>query len=109
MTPEKLPKYVVLIRWGGFRLELIGRVQILAAAGIVGALVGIKLLHVYLKKKPHLEMKISRDCYTAHYTAATVRFRFLCLINRVGNRARLRPSAPVQASLSANATRSPIT
>jgi hypothetical protein len=43
MIPENLPKYAVLIRWGTFRLDLVGKVQIAIAATIVATIVGLKL------------------------------------------------------------------
>jgi hypothetical protein len=42
MNPEKLPRYVVLIRWGTFRLDLVGRLQIIAAVTLVATLIGLK-------------------------------------------------------------------
>lgn len=44
MSPVKLPKYAVLIRWGTFRFDLVGRLPILAAMTLIAALVGVKLL-----------------------------------------------------------------
>jgi hypothetical protein len=43
MLPENLPKYVVLIRWDTFRLDLVGRVQIIGTVGIVATLIGLKV------------------------------------------------------------------
>jgi hypothetical protein len=43
MVPNKLPKHVILIRWGTFRLDLVGRIQILGAAGLVAVLAGLKV------------------------------------------------------------------
>jgi hypothetical protein len=43
MIPEKLPKYVILIRWGTFRLDLVGRLQILAAITTIAGLLGLKI------------------------------------------------------------------
>ncbi|MGB7101565.1 MAG: hypothetical protein WBD95_22710 [Xanthobacteraceae bacterium] len=43
MIPEKLPKYIVLIRWNAFRLDLVGRFQIIAAITLVAALIGLKV------------------------------------------------------------------
>jgi hypothetical protein len=43
MIPEKLPKYLVLIRWGTFRLDLVGRLQIIAAATLIAAIVGLRI------------------------------------------------------------------
>ncbi len=42
MNPERLPKYLVLIRWGSFRLDLVGRVQIIAAVTLVATFIGLK-------------------------------------------------------------------
>jgi hypothetical protein len=42
MKPERSPRYVVLIRWGTFRLELVGRTQITIAATVVAALLGAR-------------------------------------------------------------------
>jgi hypothetical protein len=47
MTPDKLPKHIVLIRWGTFRLDLIGRGQILAALALCAAVIGLRLFHIY--------------------------------------------------------------
>ncbi len=47
MIPEKLPKHAVLIRWGTFRLDLVGRLQILAA---IAAIVGFLGLKIFLPK-----------------------------------------------------------
>lgn len=44
MIPEKLPKYVILIRWGTFRLDLVGRLQIIAALAAIAGLLGLKML-----------------------------------------------------------------
>jgi hypothetical protein len=44
MIPEKLPKHVVLIRWGTFRLDLIGRMQIIGAAVVIATIIGLKVL-----------------------------------------------------------------
>lgn len=44
MSSAKLPKYAVLIRWGTFRLDLVGRLPILAAVTLIAALVGRKIL-----------------------------------------------------------------
>jgi hypothetical protein len=43
MIPGKLPKYVILIRWGTFRLDLVGRLQIIAALTTVVGLFGLKV------------------------------------------------------------------
>lgn len=40
---SKEPRYAILIRWGTFRLELVGRVQIAVAATLVAMLMGLKL------------------------------------------------------------------
>jgi hypothetical protein len=47
MNPERLPKYLVLIRWGTFRLELVGRYQILGALALAAALLGLRLFYVH--------------------------------------------------------------
>jgi hypothetical protein len=44
MIPEKLPKYVILIRWGTFRLDLVGRLQIVAVLTVIAGLLGLKVL-----------------------------------------------------------------
>jgi hypothetical protein len=44
MDRAKLPKYAVLIRWGTFRVDLVGRLPILAAVTLIAALVGVKIL-----------------------------------------------------------------
>ncbi len=44
MNCAKLPKYAVLIRWGRFRLDLVGRLPILGAMTLLAALVGVKML-----------------------------------------------------------------
>jgi hypothetical protein len=41
--PKRPQKYAVLIRWGTFRLDLVGRVQILSAITILAALIGVKI------------------------------------------------------------------
>jgi len=43
MTPDKIPRYAVLIRWGTFRLDLVGRPQIIAAIMLLTALIGLKV------------------------------------------------------------------
>ncbi len=43
MIPDKLPKYAILIRWGNFRIDLVGRVQIAVAATLIAALLGLRL------------------------------------------------------------------
>lgn len=40
-------KYAVLIRWGKFRLDLIGRTQILAALTLLATLIGLKLFYIH--------------------------------------------------------------
>jgi hypothetical protein len=42
MTPEKLPKYAILIRWGTFRLDLVGRTQIAIGTTVIAALLGAR-------------------------------------------------------------------
>ncbi len=42
LVPEKLPKYVILIRYGTFRLDLVGRWQIIAAITAIAGLFGLK-------------------------------------------------------------------
>jgi hypothetical protein len=44
VIPEKLPKHVMLIRWGTFRLDLVGRLQIIAALTGIAGLLGLKML-----------------------------------------------------------------
>ena len=44
MIPDKLPKHAVLIRWGTFRLDLVGRAQIIGAIVVLGTLIGLKVL-----------------------------------------------------------------
>jgi hypothetical protein len=44
MLNSKSPRHMVLVRWGNFRLELVGRAQILIALAAVGALFGLRLL-----------------------------------------------------------------
>jgi len=43
MLPQRLPKYVILIRLGTFRLDLVGKAQIAIASTIFAALVGARL------------------------------------------------------------------
>ena len=43
MNPDKLPKYVILIRWDTFRLDLVGRAQIIGAIALAVALIGLKI------------------------------------------------------------------
>jgi len=42
MSPSNLPRHSVFIRWGTFRLDLVGRVQIIAAVSFVMALFGLR-------------------------------------------------------------------
>jgi hypothetical protein len=42
MNPERLPRHIVLIRWGTFRLELVGRTQIAIGATVLAALFGAR-------------------------------------------------------------------
>lgn len=44
MNADKLPRYLILIRWGTFRLDLVGRIQIIAVVTVVAATIGLKLL-----------------------------------------------------------------
>ena len=44
MKQDKLPKYVILIRWDKFRLDLVGRAQIVGAIGLIAAMIGLKVL-----------------------------------------------------------------
>ena len=41
---NRLPRHVILIRWGAFRVDLVGRVQVTAAITLVAAIVGLKIL-----------------------------------------------------------------
>jgi hypothetical protein len=43
MNSNRMPRYAVLVRWGAFRLDLIGRIQIVAAVTVLAAIVGLKL------------------------------------------------------------------
>jgi hypothetical protein len=43
MLPDKLPKYVILIRWNRFRLDLVGRGQIVTVITIVAAVLALRL------------------------------------------------------------------
>jgi hypothetical protein len=47
MTPDRLPKYLILIRWGDSRFELVGKAKIIAAATLLATVIGAKILHVY--------------------------------------------------------------
>lgn len=42
MIPEKLPRHIVLVRWGTFRLEIVGRMQIAIGATVLAALIGLR-------------------------------------------------------------------
>jgi hypothetical protein len=44
MVPEKLPEYVILVRWGTFRLDLVGRGQIIVAIMLMAAVIGLRML-----------------------------------------------------------------
>jgi hypothetical protein len=46
----KRPKYAVLIRWGTFRLELVGRGQIIAALALIAGLLGVEVLRAVMRK-----------------------------------------------------------
>jgi len=41
---SRLPRYLILIRWGAFRLDLVGRIQVIAALTLAAAIVGLKIL-----------------------------------------------------------------
>ena len=41
---SRLPRYLILIRWGAFRVDLVGRNQVIAALTLVAAIVGLKIL-----------------------------------------------------------------
>jgi hypothetical protein len=43
VNPDRLPKYLVLIRWGAFRLDLVGRVPIVAAITLSATLIGLRV------------------------------------------------------------------
>jgi hypothetical protein len=43
MNNDRLPRYIVLIRWGTFRLDLVGRIQIIGVITLVAAAVGLKV------------------------------------------------------------------
>jgi hypothetical protein len=47
MNPDRLPRHLVLIRWGTFRLELVGRGQILAALALCAAALGVRLIYMH--------------------------------------------------------------
>ena len=44
MSLSRLPRYLILIRWGAFRLDLVGRIQVIAALTLAAAIVGLKIL-----------------------------------------------------------------
>jgi hypothetical protein len=44
VIPNNLPKFVILIRLGNFRLDLVGRMQIAIAASLIAMLLGFRLL-----------------------------------------------------------------
>ena len=44
MSVNRLPKYLILIRWGAFRVDLVGRIQVIAALTLAAAIVGLKIL-----------------------------------------------------------------
>jgi hypothetical protein len=44
VIPNNLPKFVILIRLGNFRLDLVGRMQIVIAASLIAMLLGFRLL-----------------------------------------------------------------
>jgi hypothetical protein len=41
---SRRPKYLILIRWGAFRVDLVGRIQVAAALTLAAAIVGLKIL-----------------------------------------------------------------
>jgi hypothetical protein len=43
MSPEKLPAHAVLVRWGMFKLDIIGRWPIIAWGTSLAALFGLKV------------------------------------------------------------------
>ena len=43
MNPNRLPRYVVLIRWGTFRIDLVGRLQIIGAITLAAAIIGLRV------------------------------------------------------------------
>jgi hypothetical protein len=47
MFTDKLPKHVILVRWGTFRLDLVGRAQILAALALCAAVIGLRLFYFH--------------------------------------------------------------
>ena len=44
MSVSRLPKYLILVRWGGFRVDLVGRTQVIAALTLAAAIIGLKIL-----------------------------------------------------------------
>jgi hypothetical protein len=42
MPHSKFPKHAVFIRWGTFRLDLVGRLQIVAVLTFVAAIFGLR-------------------------------------------------------------------
>jgi hypothetical protein len=42
MTPDKLPKYALIFRWGAFELNIVGRGALLAWASVGLAMLGAK-------------------------------------------------------------------
>jgi hypothetical protein len=44
VSVSRLPKYLILIRWGAFRVDLVGRIQVIAALALAAAIVGLKVL-----------------------------------------------------------------
>jgi hypothetical protein len=43
MNPNRLPRHVVLIRWGTFRLDLVGRLQIIGTVTLIAGLIGLRV------------------------------------------------------------------
>jgi hypothetical protein len=43
VIPHKLPRHVILIRWGTFRLDVVGRFQIIGIVTLVAGLIGLRL------------------------------------------------------------------
>lgn len=47
-APDKLPDYALIVRWGGFSLNIVGRGALLAwAASVVTALGALGLRHYF--------------------------------------------------------------
>jgi hypothetical protein len=44
VSVSRLPKYLILIRWGAFRVDLVGRIQIITALTLAAVFVGLKIL-----------------------------------------------------------------